>query len=167
MEDRGARHADVLASVDASGTDDVDRRLARLHGPDLDRRRVRAEEARAGTRRILEVIGVHQRPRRMSGWRVQRDEVVPVRLGLRTFGDLISDRDERVLDAPLDDDEGIRRTTQRTPPRHRQVEAVALERTLLLGAFELALLRGDELLEVAPEPVPLGTDDALVDVGEI
>src|SRR4051812_1871166 len=103
----------------------------------------------------------------MPGWRIQRFEVVPVEFGLRTLGDAVADRDERVLDATPDLHERIRSATLRPPARHREIEPVRDQECLLARALELRTPRRDQCVEVPTEAVGFRTDDALVVLGEI
>ena len=66
-----------VGPVDATGHDDVDRRLLELHRAHLHRRRVRAQQHVLG-----EVEGVLRRPRRVLGRVVERGEVVVLVLDL-------------------------------------------------------------------------------------
>src|SRR5436190_58224 len=90
-----------LAAVRAPGWDDVGGRFVRFHGPDLHRRGVGSEH------HILvaaqpHVQGVLHGARRVRGRDVERLEVVPVVLDLRTFGDAVSEAGEDVLQLALD-----------------------------------------------------------------
>ena len=70
-----------VAAIDLARRDHADRRLAALHRTDLHRRGMRAQQAA-----IAEIEGVVHRARRMVRREIQRLEVVPVVLDLRTVG---------------------------------------------------------------------------------
>ncbi len=76
-----------IEPVRAPGNDDADRRLLRLHGADLHRRGMRAEQhARAVLLRVEEERVVHL-ARRVSLGKIERGEIVVVGLDVRPLGD--------------------------------------------------------------------------------
>ena len=77
----------AVAPVGAAGRDDPERRLAGQHGADLHRARVGAQQQRPAVLLGLEVEGVEHLPGRMLRRDVERLEIVPVVLDVRTFGD--------------------------------------------------------------------------------
>ena len=77
----------AVAAVGAAGRDDPERRLARLHGADLHRAGVRAQQQWPAVALGLEVEGVEHLPGGVLGRDVERLEIVPVVLDVRAFGD--------------------------------------------------------------------------------
>ena len=110
MEHRRAPHRDLVAAIDAAAGDDFDRRLHRFHGPDLHVRCVRAQQQPIDVdeERVLRVAGG------MVGREVQRFEVVPVGLDLRTRIDRVAHLAEDVLHLPAHERDGM----QMSEPRH-------------------------------------------------
>ena len=86
MEHRRVGGVGILA-VGLAGDHDADRRLLRLHGADLHRRRMRAQKLALAVRAGLEEEGVVHLARRVSFREIQRGEIVVVRLDIRSFGD--------------------------------------------------------------------------------
>src|SRR5690242_9993821 len=90
-----------LVAVRAPGRDDVDGRLVRFHRADLHRRGVGSQQHLLVAAQPY-VQGVLHGARRVRGRDVERLEVVPVVLDLRTFGDAVSEPGEDVLQLALD-----------------------------------------------------------------
>src|SRR2546423_9835799 len=90
-----------LVAVRAPGCDDVDGRFVRFHGPDLHRRGVGSQHHLlvATQPHVQRVLHGTRRMRRRD---VERLEVVPVVLDLRTFGDAVPQPGEDVLQLALD-----------------------------------------------------------------
>ncbi len=103
MEHRAVGAIEVDA-VDAAWADDADRRLALLHGADLHRAGMGAQQART----VERVEGVLHRPRRMRFGNIEGLEVVPVVLD---FGALHAFEAHRIED-PLDAADGARHRMQ-------------------------------------------------------
>jgi hypothetical protein len=78
----------AVGAIGAAGRDDPERRLLAHHRADLHRRGVRAQQhAPPLAIRPVEIEGVVHRPRRMILRDVERGEIVPVVLDLRTGRD--------------------------------------------------------------------------------
>ncbi len=108
-------------AVDAVGAperDHLDRRRVHARVAHLHRAGVRAQQQRLAVRVLrVDVERVLHRARRMVLGVVQRGEVVPVVLDLRTVGDVEADRAEDLLDAlpGAGDRDGCRRAPRRRP----------------------------------------------------
>ena len=76
---------------------------------------------------------VLHRARRMAGREVQRLEVVPVELDLGTFGDLVAEADEHVLELAL----ALGDQVQVTPPPAVAAEGEVERRLVGAGRCEL------------------------------
>jgi hypothetical protein len=76
-----------ILPVGLSRNDDADRRLLRLHGADLHRRGMGAQNLALATVVGLEKESVVHLAGRMAVGKVQRGEIVVVGLDIRTFGD--------------------------------------------------------------------------------
>ena len=96
-ERRRVRRVGRVAAVAAAGHDRVDRRLPRLHQPDLVRRRVRAQQ-----HVVAEIERVGRRARRMAAIGRERVEVVPDVGHLVALVDLVAHAEEDVLDLAPD-----------------------------------------------------------------
>ena len=100
MEHRHVRRVRSVPSEHPAGSDEIQRRLARQHRPDLHRRGMGPQHR--GARRRAGVVDEHRVPlgaRRMAGRHVQRLEVEPVGFHLGAFGDGEPKTDEHVLEA--------------------------------------------------------------------
>ena len=86
VEHRRVRLVGIHA-VGAAGNDDADRRLLRLHRPDLHRRGVGAQKHPLAVGARVEEEGVVHLARRMAEREVERGEIVVVGLDVRPFGD--------------------------------------------------------------------------------
>ena len=86
-----------VAAVHPARHDRVDRRLLRLHHPDLHRRGVGAQQHRLGLAEV-DVERVPHAAGRVGGRDVERLEVVPVGLDLGTLGHGEAHADEDVLE---------------------------------------------------------------------
>ena len=100
VEHRRVAGVERLVAVGAAGRDHEDRRLHRLHGADLHRRRVRAQHHLLGIAE-LDVERVLHRARRVAGHHVERLEVVPVVLDLGTLHHAVAHAHEDVLELAL------------------------------------------------------------------
>ena len=100
VEHRRVAGVEGLVAVRAAGRDHEDRRLHRLHGADLHRRRVRAQHHLLGLAE-LDVERVLHRARRVPGQDVERLEVVPVVLDLGTLRDAVAHAHEDVFELAL------------------------------------------------------------------
>ena len=110
----------------------MDRRVLGLHGADLRGRRLGAQET-AGDVHVERVL---HGPGGMVGRDVQRLEVVPVVLDLRTLHDLVAHPGEDLDDPPLHDRERVQRPGTRPSTRERHVDPVGLEQARLVGHIE-------------------------------
>ncbi len=81
-EHRRVRRVEEIAAIHVAGREDADRRRIFLQGADLHRRRVRPQQSAA-----LEIERVVQLHRGVIRGKVEREEVVPLRLGLRAQRD--------------------------------------------------------------------------------
>jgi hypothetical protein len=111
VEHRRVACIERVTTVRAPGRDDVDRRSLRLHRPHLDGRGVRAQQhlfglAQLHVERVLHGAG------RMTGWEVERLEVVPVGLDLGALRNPVAHADEHVFELAPD----ARDRMQVTPP---------------------------------------------------
>src|SRR5260221_3781120 len=95
-----------VAAERAARRNDVYRRPLRLHRAHLDRRCVRTPQHRLA-RTEPDVERVLHGACRMVGREVERLEVVPVELHLGTFGDLVAESDEYVLELAPDAGDGM------------------------------------------------------------
>ncbi len=155
------RQVEVVAAVDAARRDDSDRRLVRLHVPDLNRRRVRpqhrAEIPGAGARhRRGEVERVLHIARGMLGRHVQRVEAVPLVFDLRTFDRREAHTREDLLHAVANERQRMAVTEGRFAAGQGDVDGVSRLRGCLARfkvggpAFLELLLQGiGELAELA------------------
>ncbi len=118
------------------GRHDVDRRLLLEHGPDLHRRRVGPEHGApfVPRRAVVDEQRVELATGRVPLAHVERFEVVPVGLDLRTFGDPETQPDEHVFEPlpRLGDEVGS--TTGRFADVLGQVDPLGLD---LCGEFDL------------------------------
>ena len=104
------------------------------HRPDLDGRRVRAQEQPvAPLSAVLHEERVDGVARRVVGREVERLEVEPVGLDLGAVGDLVAEREEGLLHPPPDDRQRVQPPEARGARGERHVDGEGL---LLLLAFE-------------------------------
>ncbi len=87
---------DGVVAIGATRHDDVHRRLVGLHVAGLHRRRVRAQQHLVLGSSVVEVHRVRLEPAGMVRRRVERVEVVPGELGLRSVGHLVAEPHEDV-----------------------------------------------------------------------
>ncbi len=132
-----------VAAVHLAGADDPDRRRLRLHGADLDGRRVRAEQDVLGqVKRVLHVPG------RVIPGDVERLEVVEVRLHFRPLGDGEAQAQKDLDDLVLDEGEWVQGSHRRAPAREREVHPLRFELVATLGRFELGQAPAEEGLDL-------------------
>src|SRR3546814_3490149 len=144
MERGGGRHV-AVAAIGAARRDDADRRLRRLHGADLHRRGVGAQQHAAAVRLLRQVEGVVHLPGGMFRRDVEGGEVVEIVFDVRSLGDgeahLAEDGDHLVrrladrMDAAL----GLR------PRRQGHVDRFGGEPRVELGFGEIVPARLDRL----------------------
>ena len=136
VEHRRVAGVERLVAVRAPGRDHEDRRLLRLHGADLHRRRVRAQHHLLGLAEV-HVERVLHRARRVAGRDVERLEVVPVVLDLGALGDAVAQAHEDVLELALHLGDEVEVPARAAVAAEGEVEPVALRRLRGLGGREL------------------------------
>ena len=125
VEHRRVAGVERLVAVGAAGRDDEDRRLHRLHGADLHRRRVRAQHHLLGIAE-LDVERVLHRAGRVAGHHVERLEVVPVVLDLGALHDAVAHAHEDVLELALHLGDEVEVAAAAAVAAEGEVEPVAL-----------------------------------------
>jgi len=105
-----------LLPEDFARVDDPDGRFSLFHDPYLNRGCMRAEEKAAA-----DVQGVPIIPSRMMGRKIERLEVVVIRLDLRALLDRKAHTQEDILNLLLKDQHRVRRTPILPPSWERQV----------------------------------------------
>ena len=125
VEHRRVPGVERLVAVGAAGRDHEDRRLHRLHGADLHRRRVGAQHHLLGLAE-LDVERVLHRAGGVAGQDVQRLEVVPVVLDLGPLHDAVAHAHEDVLELALHLGDEVEVPAGAAVAAEGEVEAVAL-----------------------------------------
>src|SRR5439155_319619 len=149
VEDRVVRRVDRVAPVDAADRDHVDRRLALLEREDLARRGLRAEEAR-----VVEEEGAARRAGRMPLVEGELVEVVLGGLDLAVIADLVAEPEEGVLDLASSLRDRVEMAGRELVAGPGDVDLVAGERAVELGALQLR----SALVELFFEPAAQGVE---------
>ena len=148
VERRRMRRVGCVTAIHAPRAHDVDRRLARLHGADLRRRRLRAEDCV-----FVEEERLQRRPGRMPGREVERVEVVMRRLHLAAVDHRVPHPQEDVLELAPDLRDEVEMTASYARAGHRDVDALLDEAAVELRSLQCGVTLVDRRLELLPQRV--------------
>ena len=150
LEHRAVGRVDVVAAIDESRGDQVDRRRLALHRPHLHRGRLAAQQP---VRMALDVEVVARGARGVPLRRVEGGEVVPLGLDLGPVRDAVAQGQEDVLHLLADLPDRVERPQRVRVAGQRDVGPVALERGAQLLGLELLAARGQRRLDGVPHRV--------------
>src|SRR5918997_4753322 len=139
VEHRGVRRV-VVAPIDPSGADDVDRRLLGEHRPDLHGRGLGSQD-----QPFVQNKGVVLASGGMTRRDVQRREVVVVGLYLRPLDDPVAEANEEIHDLVYDPLRRMEVSLWEGHTGEGYVSCLRLEPGLALGCLELPAPRGQGL----------------------
>ena len=148
VERRCMRRVGCVTAVHATRAHDVDRRLARLHGADLRRRRLRSEDCV-----VVQEERLQRRPGRMPGREVERVEVVARGLHLTAVDHRVPHPQEDVLELAPDLRDEVEVTAPHTRAGHCDVDALLGEAAVELRSVQRGLSRVDRSLELLPQRI--------------
>ena len=152
---------DLVAPVDAADRDHVDGRLLRLHGVDLRRRGLGAEQALG-----VDEEGVARRAGRVRRREGELVEVVVGCLDLAVVDDLVPEPEECVLDEPADVGRGMERSDRPLVAGERDVDALLPQPAVELGPLERMPSRLDLCLQALADGVQEHSGLAVADVAQ-
>jgi hypothetical protein len=139
------RGIQLVPAVATTGGEHVDRRILRLHRPDLNRRRVGAQNDIVPSR---DEVSVSRRARRMLDGLVEGVEIEARKLDLRAFRESIAESDEDIHDLVDRRGQWMVRCKGRRVGGKGHIQALALPALLALGSSEHVGFLGERLLDL-------------------